>query len=208
MNSALEFVSQNIGVIGGWTAVFTVFCGITAWVANFLANRSMEKHKSTLNSDLETHKSSLSQKTEALKSELNQSAERLKLDLKKQEIIFNKEIDCFSAFAKLRRSVFPKANYPDYDSYDASVDINDNLFKIEQLIEDFEISHGVALREDARIMLESCKQICSNYKFERFDNPERTLSKQAEEGAFELMRKLTEVESAMHRSIKTWDAPK
>jgi hypothetical protein len=92
---------KAVAVFGGISAVSVA---VSAYIAKFLADRSIERHKATLN-----------QETERLKAELGKDAETHKWKLKKKELLFEKEYEAAVAFFELHARYDPQRRHPEYE---------------------------------------------------------------------------------------------
>lgn len=94
-----EWFWKIIATVGG---VGSLIVGLSAFFAKIFADRSIEKHKAALGHE-----------TERLKSELAKETETHKLRLKKQELVFNKQLEAVSEFIELHRTIMPRYSFPD-----------------------------------------------------------------------------------------------
>jgi hypothetical protein len=178
---ATGFYSFIGGSVGATAAI--------AFLANHYASKAAEKHKATLNEELEK-----------LKNDLSKEAETHKLSLKKQELIFNKELEAASEFMRFHRKIRPTYSHPDMDWDDACEDVVQRLGSIETDLENFIIMHGSVITQIARDMLNECITTASHYKFAAIE--EQQLVSEAKKHAGELLIKLTKVEELLILAIR------
>jgi hypothetical protein len=206
LNTFWTFVSDpnHLAAFGGITALLSVLGAIIAWAAKILSDRSIERHKSSLNSDLETHRAALGRETERLKGELTRQGDSFRLQLKKQELMFDKELQATSAFLKLRRDILPTVDTPDFEWEDACQRVAGKFSEYEASFTAFEIAHGAVLSKSVRLKINACKNVASNYKFNGLeDEPE--MSWQARKKAGEMIEALAAIEEDLVRAIRTWE---
>lgn len=181
-----NLVLTAAGIFGGITVVSV---GVAAFLAKFMADRSIEKHKAALG-----------QETERLKAELNRQTERDKLRLKKEEIIFNKQLDAASNFIRLHRKLRPAYNHPDKDWGEACAEAAEHLGEFEEQLEGYLQKYGPVLSEEVRSMLRACISKSSNYKFATagYGNPG-----EGEKAAGEILENLEKIEEQMLKELRS-----
>lgn len=181
-----SFIMSHIADIGGWIAVLGVAGAVINWFVKWRTDRALEKLRSRLNADLETHKSTLNRETERLKGDISREADVHKLNLKKQELLFTKELEAAGAFMQLLRSIFPKVDYPEFDWDDACKHIARSFIQHERDLEKFEIAHGAVINAPVRTLIFKCKSICSVNKFNAYEDVAQ-LSSEANKKAGEMI---------------------
>ena len=157
--------------------VATAFFGVAFWKLFDHALKALEdKTKAHDNEELEREKSSLQKETVRLTAELNAELERLKkelgfeteaykLRLKKQELIFSRELEAASEFMTLRRWIEPKFEEPDKDWSDVQREVLTNFGKYEPKIETFLTKHGPIIDAETVKRLELALHNASFRKF-------------------------------------------
>lgn len=165
---------------------------VCAFISNYFANSSLEKRKSELGRE-----------TERLKGELAQEAETHKLALKKQELIFNKEVEAASAFIKIHREITPKYSHPDMDWDDACEQVASEFGKTEIKLEKFIVEHGAIVIPEARKMISDLKILSSHHKFHGYDNEDEIIAPEAKKKAGELIEKLVVIEEKLIKSVRS-----
>lgn len=184
----LELGNKALLALGGGGVVVIAVC---AYISNYFANSSLEKRKSELGRE-----------TERLKGELAQEAETHKLALKKQELIFNKEVEAASAFIKMHREIMPKYSHPDMDWDDACEQVASEFGKTEGKLEQFIVEHGAIVIPDAREMLSELKTLSSHHKFHGYDDENEIITPDAKKKAGELIEKLVLIEEKLIKSVR------
>jgi hypothetical protein len=181
-----KLILAAAGIFGGITVVSV---GVAAFLAKFIADKSIEKHKAALG-----------QETERLKAELNRQAERDKLRLKKEEIIFNKQLDAASDFMRLHKKLRPAYNHPDKDWGEACAEAAGQLGEFEDKLEEYFQKYGPVLSEEVRRMLRECISKASNYKFATagYGN-----SGEGEKAAGNILDNLEKIEEQMLKELQS-----
>jgi hypothetical protein len=146
-----ETILTVVSALGG-SAV--IAAAVAAFFGKLFADRS-----------LESHKADLGQETERLKGELAKESETHKLKLKKQELLFQKELEAASDFFALRRKIEPKYRHPDMDWGEALEDVVEAFAKSEDRLQSFAAKYGPVLSEDNRKDLDLATGIASDHKF-------------------------------------------
>ena len=142
---------EVLGAVGG---VAVVAGGVAAWVSNHLSSRWLQTHKGALDRELETHRSALAKETEDHK-----------LKLKRQEMLFQRELEAADAFMALWRKVWPQYSHPEMEWLDACEDVAVRLGSIEQLLEDYLERHSVAISSEMRDVIDEAKTASATEKF-------------------------------------------
>lgn len=148
-------LSTNVMAVIGWFGGAVVVSGLVAkWISDHASQRWLQDHKGQLDKLLETRK-----------SELSNEAERLKLSLKRQELIFNREIEAADALMKLHRDIYPKHSRPDMEWTDACEDIALRLGQVEGSLDDFLANHSAVIGDDVRAKVETALAQAGSEKF-------------------------------------------
>jgi hypothetical protein len=132
-----ETILTVVSALGG-SAV--IAAAVAAFFGKLFADRSLESHKAK---ESETHK----------------------LKLKKQELLFQKELEAASDFFALRRKIEPKYRHPDMDWGEALEDVVEAFAKSEDRLQSFAAKYGPVLSEDNRKDLDLATGIASDHKF-------------------------------------------
>jgi Flp pilus assembly protein CpaB len=115
-----EFVLKALAVVGG---IGVVAGAVSAFVAKFFADRSIERHKAELAQETETHK----------------------LSLRKKELLFGKQIDAASEFITLHQQLRPQYSHPDKDWDEACSEVVDEFSKVENKLNAYLAKYGAVL---------------------------------------------------------------
>ena len=134
-------------------------------VAKAAADGAMKRSEASLTRETETHK----------------------LRLKKQEILFGKELDAVLEFIKIRHDLKPKVDDPTMDGYEAGRDFAMRLGQVERVLDDFMAKHSGPISDKARAHLKKALDLTRYNKF-RITNGEP--DKVAEEAAEDLLMEL------------------
>jgi hypothetical protein len=183
--SVLEFVLKALALFGGVGAVSALVGG---FVARFYANKSIEKHKSELMKEVER-----------LKGELNTSLETHKGRLRRQELLFAKEVEAASAFFLVRQNIRPDYNHPDKDWHEAMEEVAGNLANIEEQLQKFLTAFGPVLSDEVRKQLDECISLASGNKF--YD-VQGGFTPAVEDAAGQLLDKLEAIEKKMIEELR------
>jgi hypothetical protein len=178
----LDFVWQAVALFGGAGVIAAT---VAAFVAKTFADRSIEKHKA-----------SLEQETERLKSELGKDLETHKWKLKRNEIIFAKQLAAAEDFFELHRKLRPTYSHPDMDWHEARHSVLDNFGRSERHLEEFIAKHGPVLSDETRTIVQKCRDFASN---EKFANVQGGYDARAEDVADQFLNTL---EKAEHQFVK------
>ena len=137
MQDFWAFLWKAIALLGGLSVISGAVGG---FVAKFFADRSIEHHKAALG-----------QETERLKGELAKETETHKLKLKRQEILFEKELDAAADFSALYRQIEPRFRHPDMDWDEALEDVVKSFTNTEARLRQFIAKHAPVLSQANRI---------------------------------------------------------
>lgn len=100
------------------------------------------------------------------KSELEVEAEKLRFKLKRQELMFDRELLAAEEFFRLHDSILGTPRFPDPDWSDAQVIIADKFGSLEDQITKFLDKHGVAISESTSKSLTSARHIANQGSFD------------------------------------------
>lgn len=128
-----------VAALGG---VSVIAGAVAAWIGNLVSSRVIERQKATLAEQLETHKDTLLRE-----------ADRNRLLLKRQELMFEREIEASVAFLRLHSKVVPDAWAPDLDWLDAQTRIAEELCSHESDLKKLLEKHSIAFSKDARKLI-------------------------------------------------------
>ena len=185
-----SILTQAVAWLGGLSLVLTAIVGVAGFVSKFIAERSIQSQKAQLG-----------QETERLKGELAKEAETHKLRLRKQEILYEKEIDAASAFIALHAELEPRYRYPDMIWDGVLDDVVDSFGKIEKRLSNFIAKHGAAISSDNRNQIGSCRLMASNNQFAKQEGePALTNAKQEAE---EMLKIFNEIEERFLSEIRS-----
>jgi hypothetical protein len=186
-SEAWDLLLKAAGFFGG---IGIVRVGLAGFFAKFMADKSIEKHKATLG-----------QQTERLKSELTKEAETYKLQLRKQELIFDKQLDAVSAFIELHQKIMPRRQYPDMFWSDVQEDVIKAFGKSETRLEDYRREFAAVLDGESRDTIRKCIELASNNKFA--GRPESNVSvREAETAADDFLEMLGELENHLLEQVR------
>jgi hypothetical protein len=177
---------KAVAVFGG---VSVISVAISGFLAKFLADRSIERHKATL-----------VQETERLKAELGKDAETHKWKLKKNELLFEKEYAAAIAFFELRRKYEPSRKHPDMDWSEVQEYVIESFTDAEIRIAKFIAEHGPVLSTDSRKLLDECQSLASSHQFASHGYDDH---KEAEQAADKFLELLREIEGKFTSEIRS-----
>jgi hypothetical protein len=140
-----------VGALGG---VGVVSAGVSAWIGGIVSSRVIQKQKAKLDEQLETHKDMLLRE-----------ADRNRLLLKRQELMFERELAAAIEFLKVQANVVPDTWAPDLDWYDAQERIAENLISHDQALKKLLDQHSVSLSAEARKLIGSAKSAANSGSF-------------------------------------------
>lgn len=93
------------------------------------------------------------------KSELDVKADRLRYKLKRQELMFERELHAAQAFFQFYDSLDAGIVTPYGDQYDYQCHIGEKFGRIEKQLQDFLQIHSIAVNEEVRVLISEAKQI-------------------------------------------------
>jgi hypothetical protein len=184
----LDSLWKAIVVLGGGTVVIGA---ISAFVSKYFADRSIEGHKAQLNKEVER-----------LKGELAKETETHKLKLKKQEMLFTKELDAAVQFFALHKHIRPSYSHPDMDWDEAVEEVARDFTDTEHRLKKFMTEHGPVLSERVRDDLEHCADLASNNKFASSGVGLGDM-RVAKEAAKEVLKRLKEIEEQLVTELRS-----
>ncbi len=153
--SIVSDFGDHILTVLTWFGGGVVVSGLVAkWISDHASQRWLQAHKGQLDQLLDTHK-----------SQLSNEAERLKLSLKRQELIFSREIEAADALIKLHRDLYPKHTRPDMEWTDACEDIALRLGQVESSLDTFLAHHSAVIGDDVRAKVETALAEAGSEKF-------------------------------------------
>jgi hypothetical protein len=182
-----ELFITIIAMLGG---AGVVAGGVAAFVAKFFSDRMLEKQKAELG-----------QETERLKGELVKDTETHKLKLKKQELLFAKELEAATEFFDLHRQIESKYRHPDMEWDEALTDVVEDFGSTEDRLQKFIAKYGPVLSDANRKGLELCMSMASNDRFTAAGVGHGDM-KTAKESAEELLETLKQIEDLFVKELR------
>lgn len=150
----------GVGLVAGTVAKFA---------SDHASKRWLQAHKGELDTALESHKAKLSKETETHR-----------LTLKRQELIYEREVEAAGAFMRLWRAIWPSYRMPGMDWRDACCDAAGELGRYEQVLEDFLEQHSIAISAPVRQKIDAARLEAATEKFfvgsETADPPESAVA--------------------------------
>lgn len=184
-----DFLWQALAVLGG---VGVVAAAVGAVVSKFVSDRLIESHKA-----------SLSQETERLKGELAKETETHKLKLKREEVLFSREIDAAVEFSKLRRRIEPSYRHPDMDWDEAMEDVVEDLTDTETVLNKFSAECAPFLSPENLKDIETCISLAQNNKFASHGaGASNTTMDEAKKDAEKLLKLLGKIEKRFTTELR------
>jgi hypothetical protein len=184
----LDFLWKAIVALGGSAVLIGA---ISAFVSKYIADRSIEGHKAQLNKEVER-----------LKGELAKETETHKLKLKKQEMLFTKEMDAASQFFALHKHIRPSYSHPDMDWDEAVEEVARDFTDTEHRLDKFMTEHGPVLSKKVRDDLKRCADLASNNKFASSGAGVGDV-KVAKEAAGDVLKLLREIEEQLVNELRS-----
>lgn len=176
-------------IVGGLSGA-----GVVAAVIGFLSKWFVDRA-------MEGYKAKLSQETERLKSELVREGEAHKLKLKKQELLFGKELEAASEFFDLSRRIRPEFRHPDMEWDEAMDDVLENMMDTESKIGKFLSKHEPILDQSITKKLKKVLSMATAHKFTSAGYGGNL--KEARESASDLIKLLDEIEALFVRRLNS-----
>ncbi|GEM_PF-3351143 len=152
-----DFIEVGLKAVAALGEVGVVAAAVAKTVSNHNSKKWLQNNQGELSTALETHRAELAKETEAHK-----------LTLKRQELMFARELEAADAFMGLWRKVWPQFSRPDMDWHEACADVAERLGTVERLLEDYLEQHSVAISVSAREVVEQAQSEAASEKF--FDN--------------------------------------
>lgn len=112
----VSFGSSVIALLGGGGFVLVSIC---AFLSKYMADRTIEGHKTALNMEMER-----------LKNELAKESDLHKLKIRKAEILFEREMQAMADFSALSRKVRPLYSHPNMEWDDACAEVSSRFHEI------------------------------------------------------------------------------
>jgi hypothetical protein len=194
--------------LGGIGAIIIAISGLlSAAISKWFVYGSIEKKKSALGRETERLKGTLNQELvkltasltrdtnselERLRSILGRESDTFRLKLKKQELLFDKELTATREFMKLNHSIWPTYSNPGIEWEEATTKAAQDLSKTEKLLADFIVTHGAFLGDEALADLVTLRETASIYKFAFQENDQEVATATVKGG--ELLMKLKDIE--------------
>lgn len=187
MQDFWAFLWKAIALLGGLSVISGAVGG---FVAKFFADRSIEQHKDALG-----------QETERLKGELAKETETHKLKLKRQEILFEKELDAAADFSALYRLIEPRFRHPDMDWDEALEDVVKSFTDTEARLRQFIAKHAPVLSQANRNYIDACSSLASANQF-AFPGMGGPAMKDARDAAEKLLDLLGKIETRFIQELR------
>lgn len=184
---AWDLLLKAAGLFGG---VGAVTVALAAYLSKLAADRSIESHKSAL-----------ARETERLKGELAKDTETHKLKLRKEEILFAKQIEAASAYIDLHQKLRPAFSWPDKDWAEACNEVVEDFGKFETALQNYLKAHGAVLSSEVRKGIKDCENLASVNKF-AIAGSQYGNWKEAEKAASEVLETLEKIEGQILESIQ------
>lgn len=171
MGSWTDIVSTSLGAVAALGGVGAISAGVAKLVSDHTSKKWLQDNKAKLDLALETHR-----------SELAKEAETHKLSLKRQELIYQRELEAADAFMQAWRVIYPQYRFPDMDWNDACSDVAGVLANVERVLETYLEKHTVAISPKVRELVEQARSEAASEKFFE-EGPGMTPPKNAVEAA-------------------------
>ncbi|MBB2823282.1 UNVERIFIED_ORG: hypothetical protein GGD59_006588 [Rhizobium esperanzae] len=184
----ISFGSSVVALLGGGGVVLAAIC---AFISKFIADRTVEGHKATLNAELER-----------LKNELAKESELHKLKLRKAEILFERELEAVAEFGTLYRQIVPRYSHPDMDWDDACDNVASRFPTIEEQLENYLTKHAPVLTEALREKLRHCMTMASHNKFSEYEILEDQAAATSKAAAGRLLEELVDIENGLFALVR------
>ena len=166
--------AKSVGASIGQGAVLAFF-GIAFWklfdyVLKARGDALLERERTSLQEEtlrLTTElKKEADDELERLKAELGRETETYKLRLKKQEVMFSKELEAASKFMALRRTIDPKRTDPEMDWGDVQRHVAHAFSGDETKLEAYLVEYAVAMPAETFAKIQGCITEAAAKKFE------------------------------------------
>jgi hypothetical protein len=196
--TTLDWFFRLVGVFGViWLGAF--YSG--KLLSKYFADSMLEQKKSELQKEVERLKSELGAETERLKADLAKETETHKLRLKKQELLFNRQMDAAKEFMELRREVVPVQTRPMMDISEAAEIMAHKLGDIEQRLNKYISEYGHAWPERIVDSLRERSFDVGEQKNFVTTGPDYSAPSTAIDAALDLIRALPKIEKEMRAMI-------
>lgn len=149
-----DIASTGLSAVVAVGGVGAISAGVAKLVSDHMSQRWLQENKGKLDQALETHRSELAKETETYR-----------LTLKRQELIYQRELEAGDAFMKVWRVIYPQYRFPNMDWHDACEDVAGVLGKVETVLENYLESHTVAISPTVRELIESARSEAASEKF-------------------------------------------
>ena len=126
MGSWSDLVSASLGAVAALGGVGVVSAGVAKIVSDHTSKKWLQDNKAKLDEALETHRSKLAK-----------GAETYKMTLKRQELIYQRELDAGDALMRVWRVISPQYRFPDMEWPDACEDVALRLGSVETVLEEY-----------------------------------------------------------------------
>ena len=175
MTTWSDIVASSLGAVATLGGVGAIAAAVAKLVSDHTSQRWLQDNQGKLDHALETHR-----------SELAREAELHKLTLKRQELIYQRELEAGDAFMKVWRTVYPQYRFPDMDWHDACEDVASLLGSVENVLEEYLEKHTVAISQQGRELLERARSEAASEKFFQ-DGPDASPPKNAVDAAGQVL---------------------
>lgn len=162
-----EVIATGLKAVAALGGVSVVAGAVATFVSGHASKKWLQENKGKLDEALETHRAALARETETHK-----------LTLKRQELLFARELEAADAFMAVWRKIWPQYSRPDMDWHEACEDVALRLDNVEHLLEDYLEQHSVAVSSNIRELIEHARSEAASEKF-FVDGPERDPPKSA-----------------------------
>lgn len=156
-----EFFSTGLKVVATLGGIGIVAGGVAAWISQHLSASWLQAHKGELDRQLESHK-----------AELAKATETHKLTLRRQELLFQREIEAADAFMIMRSSIWPQYEHADMDWHDACIRVAEKLADVERALDEFLARHTAVIGKPVRDKVEHARTVAAHEKFFVTDHPQ------------------------------------
>jgi len=190
MTSWGDVLSAGISAVAALGGVGVVAAGVAKVVSDHTSQKWLQANQGRLDQALETHRAELAKETETHK-----------LTLKRQELIFQRELEAADAFMSFWRIVYPRYRHPDMDWNDACEDAAHSLGQIEKVVEEYLERHSVAISPDVRDWIERARLDAATEKFFE-SNPNKRPPQSAVDAAGRILDVLIEARDQILKDLR------
>src|SRR5262249_35844754 len=124
--------------------------------------------------------------------------------LKKQELIFARELEAGAAFMKLHQEIFPKYSFPEMDWHDACVEVAHEFDSHSERLQGFLLAHGAIISKAARSKIARLQGRAGTDKCGEIHEGEAP--KDALDAAGKFLEGLSEVREQILDEIRSWES--